>query len=145
MLSPAKAMQRAHIFFATPSWRKFFIYLGLLWILNAADIWQTTALKHSGQLATEANQLIEHILMKGPVYFIGFKILAVILVTLVLIRGYFDINGFSIGDTHFSAEQVRTAIQFLLILAILYYLFVVYLPLMIVVATFNPVQEVAYG
>jgi hypothetical protein len=145
MFSPANAIRRAYYFLAEPNWRKFFIYLGVLWILNAADVWQTMALKYSGQLATEANRFIDHFLMKGPMYFVIFKGLAVFLVSLMLIRGYFDKNGIKVGEASFSANQVRTAIQFLLVLAIVYYLIVVYLPLLIVAATFNPEAEVPYA
>ena len=109
-----------------------------MWILNVADVWQTLALKYGGNLASEANKFIDHFLARGPLYFVVFKGLAVFLVSLILIRGYFDRKGIKIGDSFFTTIQVRTAIQFLLVLAIFYYLIVVYLPLIIVVATFQP-------
>ena len=144
MPSPSVMLQRAYCFLARPSPRNFFIYLGLLWILNAADIWQTMALKYSGNLASEANQLVNHVLAKGPLYFISFKVLAIILVSSILIRGYFHNQGIKVGETQFSPDQVRTAILFLLICAIIYYLIVVFFPLMIILITFRPPEEVAY-
>jgi hypothetical protein len=136
MLKPVEGINRVHCFLSAPSRRKFYLYLGLLWILNAADVWQTIALKYSGQLASEANRLIDHLLSRGPLYFLVFKILAVFFITLVLIRGYFDEKGIRIGETLYTPCQVRTAIQFLLVLAIIYYLFVVYLPFLIVIVSF---------
>jgi len=133
----AVAINRAHLFLCSPGWRKFFIYLGLLWILNIIDSWQTLSLKISGQLASEANQYINYLLNKGPVYFISFKMLAIILVTMILVRGYFDSKGIKLGDTFFTTNQVRTAIQFMLILANIYYLFVVYIPLTMVLLSYR--------
>ena len=133
----SRAFKRLYISLAIPSSRKFFIALGLLWILNAADVWQTLALKSSGHLASEANKFIEHVLSKGPIYFILFKILAVFFISLVIIRGFFDKRGIQVGETRYSHEQVRTSIQLLLMLGIIYYLFVVYLPFIIVFATFQ--------
>ena len=142
MFVPTSPAYRAYYYLAKPSRRKFFIYLGLLWILNAADVWQTMALKYGGNLASEANRFIDHFLVKGPLYFVIFKALAVFLVSLILIRGFFSRTGIKVGDSDFSPNQVRTAIQFLLIVAIVYYLFVVYLPLIIVALTYQPVGEV---
>jgi len=136
MLKPAEGINRVHCYLSSPSRRKFYLYLGLLWILNAADVWQTMALKYSGQLASEANRLIDYLLSKGPLYFVVFKILAVFLISIVLIRGYSDEKGIRIGETLYTSCQVRTAIQLLLVLAIIYYLVVVYLPLLIVMVTF---------
>lgn len=144
MLSPTDAFRRTYCFLATPNLRKFFIYLGLLWILNAADAWQTMALKYGGHLAAEANLLMDHVLAKGPLYFISFKLLAVLLISLVLIRGYLHNNGLKVGNATFDPEQVKTAIMFLLVCAIVYYLAVVFLPLIIIVTTFNPPEEVAH-
>ena len=134
MSNPGSLLNRAHRYFAVPDRRKFFIYVGLLWILNAADVWQTLQLKRGGNLAGEANELVNYVLTEGPLYFLAFKGLAMFLVTLILIRGYFDRSGFIIGETHFNTHHVRTAIQFLLVIAILYYLLVVYTPLIILVA-----------
>ena len=144
MPSPSDMFHRAYCILARPSPQNFFIYLGLLWILNAADIWQTLALKYSGNLASEANQLVNHVLAKGPLYFISFKVLAIILVSSVLTRGYFHNKGIKVGETQFSPDQVRTTILFLLICAIVYYLIVVFLPLIIILLTFRPPEEAAY-
>jgi hypothetical protein len=145
MFAPTSPIYRAYCYLAKPDSRKFFVYLGLLWILNAADVWQTTALKYSGNLASEANRFIDHFLAKGPLYFVLFKALAIFLVSLILVRGYFSMTGIKVGDTDYTPTQVRTAIQFLLIVAIIYYLFVVYLPFIIVSFTYQPVGEVING
>jgi len=144
MPSPADMFHRAYCFLARPSLENFFIYLGLLWILNAADVWQTMALKYSGSLASEANQLVDYVLIKGPIYFISFKVLAIILVSSVLIRGYFHNQGIKLGETQFSPDQVRAAIIFLLICSIVYYLVVVFFPLIVILLTFSPPGEAAY-
>ena len=133
----AGAVYRVHSFLSAPSRRNFFIYLGMLWILNAADIWQTSALKSSGDLASEANQFVSYLLMKGPLYFVTFKILAITLVTLVVVRGYFDDKGIRVGETFYNATQVRTAIQFMLVVANFYYLLVVFLPLILIVVDYR--------
>ncbi len=143
MFTPFSLVNRAYNFLATPSRRKFFIYLGLLWILNAADAWQTMALQKGGNLASEANRFIDYFLVKGPVYFVIFKLLAVFLISLMLIRGFFYSSGLKVGDTRFSPEQVRTAIQFLLVVAIIYYLFIVYLPFVIITLTYYNAPDMA--
>ena len=49
-----------------------------------------------------------------------------------------------IAETLFSPDQVRTAIIFLLICAIIYYLIVVFLPLIIILLSFRQPVEVTH-
>lgn len=111
-----------------PTTGAFFILLITLWALNLADIFQTLFLKHSGLLAVEANYFINFFLAKGVAPFFWAKMLAMILVTLMLFRGWFDKDGITFGSAHYEPTQVRGAIYFLLVSVVIYYTLIVGFP-----------------
>ncbi len=100
-------------------------------------MWQTLALKRGGDLASEANDLVGHVLNKGPDFFVAFKTAAILLSSLILIRGFYDERGLKVGDISYSQIQVQTAIQFLLVVADIYYIVVVYIPLALVLLSYR--------
>jgi len=106
----------------------FFILLITLWALNVADIFQTLYLKYSGLLAEEANYFIDFFLKKGGAPFFWAKVLALLLVTSILCRGWFDRKGIVFGSTHYSREQGRRSILMLLIAGVIYYTLIVIFP-----------------
>jgi len=111
-----------------PGTGTFWILLLTLWALNLADIFQTLYLKESGFLAQEANLFIDFFLREGAWQFFGAKVLALVLVTLILSRGWFDATGIKFQGTQYSQLQVRKAISFLLSVGVLYYVVIVVFP-----------------
>jgi hypothetical protein len=111
-----------------PSTGTFVILLITLWALNFADIFQTLYLKQSGMLALEANYFVDFFLRKGGAPFFWAKVLALVLVTSMLIRGWIDRKGISVGNLQFTPESGRRAIQLLLIAGVLYYTLIVVFP-----------------
>jgi len=111
-----------------PSTGSFVILLITLWALNLADIFQTLYLKDSGLLAEEANAFINFFLREGHIYFIGAKILAMVLISLMLIRGWNSKTGFIIFRERYDLMSARKAINFLLSAGVIYYVLIVIFP-----------------
>jgi len=106
----------------------FALLLITLWALNLADIFQTLYLKESGLLAQEANFFIDFFLKEGRLPFIGAKILALILITLILVRGWNSKDGIKMRGANYDMIQVRRAIYFLLSAGVFYYTVIVVFP-----------------
>ncbi len=113
---------------AAPSTGKFWLLLVVLWALNLADIFQTLYLKESGFLAEEANQYVDFFLKEGRPEFIGFKILALMLISLILARGWYDKRGMRIFSSYYPRDKARSSIQFLLSVGVFYYVVIVVFP-----------------
>ena len=111
-----------------PTFAVFLVLLVTLWALNLADVFQTLYLKGSGFLATEANSVIDLFLNKGAVPFFLAKVLAMVLVTSMLLRGWFDKTGFKFLGVYYPPDQVRRFIIFLLMAGVIYYVIIVFLP-----------------
>ena len=111
-----------------PTTGTFAILLVTLWALNIADTFQTIFLKVSGFLAHEANYFIDFFLSEGHLQFFSAKILALILVTSVLVRGWRDRRGLNMGSSHYNQEQVQRTIALLLMAGVIYYIIIVVLP-----------------
>jgi hypothetical protein len=111
-----------------PSTTTFVILLITLWALNFADIFQTLYLKQSGMLASEANYFVDFFLKEGGAPFFWAKCLALVLVTSILIRGWVDRKGISVGSMRFTPESGKKAIQFLLLAGVFYYSIIVIFP-----------------
>jgi len=106
----------------------FYIYLILIWLLNIADILQTLMLKQGGHLRREANIFINYFLAEDEWLFIYAKLSALLFITLMLLRGYYDRKGTTIGGTYYGPKDMRRAIIFLLGAGVAYYLVIVLLP-----------------
>ena len=111
-----------------PATGAFIILVLTLWALNLADIFQTLYLKESGFLAQEANWFIDFFLKEGKTPFFLAKLLALILITSMLLRGWFDRRGIRLFRAAYTQEQARAAIYFLLAAGVMYYIFIVGFP-----------------
>jgi len=111
-----------------PSTASFVVLLVTLWALNLADTYQTLYLKESGFLAREANVFIDFFLKEGRWEFLLAKVLALMLVTSILIRGWNHGEGIRLFRIEFSREQARAAMHFLLMAGVTYYIFIVGFP-----------------
>jgi len=111
-----------------PSTGTFIVLLIVLWVLNFADIFQTLYLKESGFLAKEANLFINFFLEKGHVEFLLAKILALVLITSILIRGWADRKGCVIGGYCWKPHILKRAIILLLNAGVIYYILIVAFP-----------------
>lgn len=114
--------------FRVPGTGAFIILLITLWALNLADIYQTLYLKQSGLLAEEANWFIDFFLKEGRTPFFLAKILALILITSIVIRGWIDQKGIRLLNIQYTQGQARAAIYFLLSAGVIYYIFIVGFP-----------------
>jgi hypothetical protein len=123
-----------------PSTPVFLIQLVTLWGLNLADTFQTMYLSASGMLSQEANLFINFFLLKGPAILLIVKVLALILISSMLIRGWYDFRGIKVLSAQYSRDQVRAAIQFMLTVGIIYYVIIVAFPFiaLFVSGSFNP-------
>ncbi len=123
-----------------PSTAAFVILLITLWGLNLADAFQTIYLATSEMLAQEANFFIEFFLNKGPVFVLIIKILAMIFITTMLIRGWNDKQGIKVFRIQYSRDDVRNSILLMLTAGIIFYIVVVIFPFIALVASgsFNP-------
>ena len=106
----------------------FYFYLSLLWLLNIADIIQTVTLSQGGNLKQEANQFMDFFLTHDWRIFILAKMLPLILVTAMVIRGYYDKKGTKIGGRQYTPDEMRKAIVFILAAGVVYYLIIVLMP-----------------
>jgi hypothetical protein len=111
-----------------PTTGAFIILLIVIWALNLADTFQTLYLKQSGFLAEEANWFIDFFLKEGRAQFFLAKVLALILITSILVRGWIDKKGIRIFSIQYSQNQARAAIYFLLAAGAIYYIFIVGFP-----------------
>ncbi|MCD6216431.1 hypothetical protein J7L05_01070 [bacterium] len=106
----------------------FYLYLTLLWLLNIADVIQTLMLSHGGNLKHEVNLYMNVFLEKDWRFFIIAKVVPMLLVTVMVTRGYFDKRGTTVAGHEYSHEDVKKAIVFLLAAGVVYYLIVVLFP-----------------
>lgn len=106
----------------------FYLYLALLWLLNIADVIQTLMLSQGGHLKLEANQFMNIFLQMDWRLFIIAKFVPMMLVSVMLIRGYTDNKGTKIGGIEYTHEDVRHAILLLLATGVVYYLIIVLIP-----------------
>ncbi len=106
----------------------FVLLLFLLWVLNLADIFQTLYLKESGFLEQEANFFIDVFLREGRGPFIGAKVMALILITLILVRGWIRPMGMMFLGKEQTQEQVKISIIFLLSAGVVFYTIIVFFP-----------------
>ncbi len=111
-----------------PTTGSFWVLIITLWALNLADTYQTLYLKSTGFLAQEANYFIDFFLREGVWQFVFAKVLALILVTSIIARGWFDRKGISFFRVEYSRDQARAAIHFLLTAGVIYYIFIVGFP-----------------
>ena len=111
-----------------PTTGAFITLLITIWALNLADIYQTLYLKESGFLAEEANWFIDFFLKEGRAPFFLAKLLALILITSILIRGWIDQRGIKLFNIQYDQAQARAAIYFLLGAGAVYYIFIVGFP-----------------
>ena len=111
-----------------PATASFMILLITLWALNLADIFQTVYLKESGFLAQEANYFVDFFLREGRAVFFFAKVLALILITSMLCRGWFDKHGLKLGTIFYPPDQVRKSIHLLLVSGVIYYTLIVGFP-----------------
>jgi uncharacterized membrane protein len=97
-------------------------------------------LSSSGMLSQEANWFINFFLLKGPAVLLLVKVLALILISSMLIRGWNDCRGIKVLDAQYNRDQVRAAIQFMLTIGIIYYVIIVAFPFvaLLVSGSFNP-------
>ena len=123
-----------------PSTGVFLIQLVTLWCLNLADTFQTSYLAANSMLEHEVNYMIRYVLLKGTLSLFLVKVLALILISSMLIRGWMDIRGVQILDARYSRDQVRAAIQVMLTFGIIYYVVIVVFPFLalLVSGSFNP-------
>jgi hypothetical protein len=123
-----------------PTTGTFIVLLVTLWALNLADTFQTLYLKESGFLAKEANYFIDYFLSEGRAEFLGAKILALILVSSILGRGWFDRRGCTLGGHCWELPLVRRAIILLLSAGVIYYIIIVAFPFfaLTISGLFNP-------
>ena len=106
----------------------FYLYLALLWLLNIADVIQTLMLSQGGHLKLEANQIMNVFLQMDWRIFVLAKLLSMALVTVMLVRGYHDNKGTSIGGIKYSHQDVKRTIVLLLAAGVVYYLIIVLIP-----------------
>ena len=92
----------------------FYLYLALLWLLNIADVIQTLMLSQGGHLKLEANQIMNVFLEMDWRVFIIAKFVPMMLISVMLIRGYTDNKGTSIGGIKYTHQDVKRAILLLL-------------------------------
>ena len=111
-----------------PLLSSFFVYLILLWLLNIADIFQTLMLKRGGNLKTEINFFINYFLASDEWIFVLAKLSALLFITAMLLRGYYDRKGTNIGGTYYSPSNMQRAITFLVGAGVVYYLVIVLMP-----------------
>jgi hypothetical protein len=118
----------------------FFILVVTLWCLNIADLSQTLYLKHAGLLGEEVNKFIQLFLDESSRAFIAAKLLALILITSILLRGWFDQSGVKTYGVKYSMEQVRRTINLMLTTGVIYYVLIVGFPFigMLMSGYFNP-------
>jgi hypothetical protein len=114
--------------FNKPAVAGFYLYLVLLWLLNIADVIQTVLLSEGGHLRREANFFMDFFLTKDWRLFILGKLLPLLLVTAMVIRGYTDKKGASIGGHRYTPEEMRTIIISLIGAGVVYYLIIVLFP-----------------
>jgi len=120
--------EQADVKSSGPSTGTFIVLLVVLWALNFADIFQTLYLKETGLLEQEANFFINFFLKEGRAPFIGAKVLALILITLMLVRGWNSTTGIRTRGVNYNPTQVRQAINFLLSAGVFYYTLIVVFP-----------------
>ncbi|HEX9744016.1 MAG TPA: DUF5658 family protein [bacterium] len=118
-----------------PPFKNFVVLLASLWALNLADTFQTLFLKDSGFLHKEANFFIDFFLTKGSVQFISAKVLAMVVVSIILVRGWRDKDGFSFLGTRYNSVQVKKSIYFLLTAGVIYYILIVIFPFIVLSLT----------
>lgn len=118
-----------------PSTAAFVILLVTLWGLNLADAFQTIYLATSGMLAQEANYFIDFFLKKGPVFVLIIKVLAMIFITTMLIRGWNDKQGIKVFRTQYSRDNVRNSMLLMLTVGNIFYVVVVIFPFIALVAS----------
>lgn len=111
-----------------PSTATFVILLITLWGLNLADAFQTIYFETNGMLAQEVNYFIDFFLKKGTGIFLGIKILAMILITIMLIRGWNDKTGIKVFRTQYSRDNVRSSMLLMLTVGNIFYVIVVSFP-----------------
>lgn len=123
-----------------PSTAVFIILLLTLWGLNLADTFQTLYLVANSMLQQEANYFINYFLEKGPATLFIVKVLAMILISSMLIRGWADSRGVKVLGIHYTREQVRMAIQVMLTAGNIYYCLIVFFPFFAlwISGSFNP-------
>ena len=114
-----------------PVFCSFYIYLILLWLLNVADTIQTLMLKSGGHLKEEANFFINYFLAYDGELFIFAKLSALIFITAMLLRGYYDKHGTTIGGHYYSPDELRRFIVLLLGGGVVYYLIIVLMPFIV--------------
>jgi hypothetical protein len=126
-----------------PATVAFFMLIITLWALNLADLFQTLYLKQSGLLAQEANLFVNFFLEKSHLFFFMGKVLALILITSIISRGWFDKKGIKIGNLHYPRSQVRCSIYFLLSTGVIYYTIIVAFPFfaMLIAGWFSPSSQ----
>ena len=120
--------EQADVQSSGPPTGTFILLLVVLWALNLADIFQTLYLKETGLLEQEANFFIDFFLKEGRAPFIGAKVLALILITLMLVRGWNSTTGITMRGGNYNPTQVRQAIYFLLSAGVFYYTLIVVFP-----------------
>jgi hypothetical protein len=123
-----------------PSTAAFVILLITLWALNLADAFQTIYFATNDMLAQEANFFIDFFLKKGPGFVLIIKILAMIFITIMLIRGWNDKKGIKVFRIQYSRDDVRNSILVMLTAGIIFYIVVVIFPFVALFASgsFNP-------
>ena len=114
-----------------PSTATFILLLLTLWALNLTDVFQTLFLKESGFLAAEANMFVDFFLKGGRAPFFLSKVLALILITSILARGWFDKRGIRLNNYHYDRDKVRASIHFLLVAGVIYYILIVAFPFIV--------------
>jgi hypothetical protein len=113
----------------------FYLYLILLWLLNLADISQTVMLSRGGHLKQEANPFMDFFLSSDKRIFIIAKLFALTLITAMVVRGYTDKKGTTVGGNYYSPTDMKRAITFLLGAGVLYYLIIVLIPFITLIFT----------
>ena len=111
-----------------PATSTFIILLVVLWALNLADIFQTLYFKEAELLAMEANYFIDFFLKEGRGPFIWAKLLALILITSFLCRGWFDKRGCVVLGHSYEPPLLKRAIMLLLTAGTIYYIIIVGFP-----------------
>lgn len=111
-----------------PSTAVFVILLITLWGLNLADAFQTIYFATNGMLAQEVNYFIDFFLKKGTGIFLDIKVLAMILISIMLIRGWNDKTGIKVLRTQYSRDDVRSSMLLMLTVGNIFYIIVVSFP-----------------
>ncbi len=135
----SKPVQRA------PAIGTFVVLLAVLWALNLVDTFQTMFLKESGFLAIEANLVMGIFLNKGTATLFIVKVLALILITSMLVRGWFTRREIVLAGTRYGTDQIRRAIILLLTAGAIYYIIIVALPFILLILTGVLVPPVEQG